>query len=156
MKEEKYIPEGHHDIEVWYIGTIIFPDTLLQEAEFSGKTRLNLKSLGECKVEVYSNEGTIPHFHIFKPDHSFETCICIYSPNFFPHGLKYEGVLNSSQCKILDKYLRQPSKQDPEFSVWRVIRLYWEANNSNLCKFPDNLKTTIQPDYTRMNSYKSK
>ena len=130
-----------------HIGTIIFPETLLQEAEILGKYRLNEKSIGECNIEVYSNEGNIPHFHLFNTDHSFETCICIYSANFFVHGRKYIDTLNSSQCKILDRYLQSPCKHFDDITVWQAIRILWEVVNPN-CRFPDSKKVYKQPDYT--------
>lgn len=154
MKQNNYYPEDHIDRTDFYIGTIIFPDTLLQEYEISGKYRLNEKSIGECKIEVYAmKEGNIPHFHLFTPDHSFETCICIYSPNFFSHGGKYRDVLNSRQCKMLDEYLRQPSKQNPIDAVWKLIQSTWEVGNQN-CKFPQERKIYLQPDYSRMTQFK--
>ena len=150
---ENYIPEDHKDIEVWHIGTIIFAESLL-ETEYSGNTRLNLKSIGECKIEVYTNEGSIPHFHLFNKDKTFETCICVYSNNYFAHGGKYLDKLSTKQCSILDEYLRQPSKQDKNISVWNAIRLSWEFGNQD-SKFPDNRKVYIQPNYKTLSNYKN-
>ena len=95
-----YIPEGHKDIEVFEIGTIEFkkPKHLFQEAEYNSISgRLNQKSFGELKIEVYANEGQVPHFHIFNKDKSFQSCICIYSANYYGHGGKYLYQFNTKQ-----------------------------------------------------------
>ena len=151
---DHYIPEGHTDITVWPVGTIVFPESLL-EAEVAANKRINIKSIGELKIEVYSNdnEGQVPHFHLFTPNHDFESCICIYSANYFGHGGKYRDKLSNKQCRILDEYLRQPHKLMPTASVWNVIKGFWETGNTN-CKFPEKRKVLIQPDYSSMVDYK--
>ena len=152
---DDYIPEGHQDTTVWEIGDITFSEDIINEGEAVGDRILNIKSIGECKIEVYTvNEGQIPHFHLFKKDHSFETCICIYSPNFFSHGGKYRDVLNRKQCKILDEYLRQPTKFSPNISIWESIQIIWESGNQKTCRFPENRKVYSQPDYSSMTQFK--
>ena len=152
---DDYIPEGHKDIEVWHIGTIEFSEQLLQEEEHGGLDRLNINSIGICKIEVYSNEGNVPHFHLFTPNHSFETCICIYSNNFFSHDGKYRDKLNRKQCKILNEYLKQQDKRMPKLTVWEGIMYAWESANED-CKFSKDRKVNKQPDYSDMTQYRDK
>lgn len=137
--DDNYIPEGHTDFTEFFIGNIVF----------------NPKSIGECKVEVYPNEGPIPHFHIFKPDHSFETCICIYSANYFAHGGKYRDTLNSKQCKQLNEWLELQNYNNFAFSItnWEAIVFAWGLGNPK-CKSPNYQKVKMQPDYTRMLNFK--
>ena len=78
--------EGHTDEIIGLLGIINFDD-FINEQEIGDKNkRFKSKSIGECKVEVYSSEGAIPHMHVFNNDNSFEACICIYSNNYFAHG----------------------------------------------------------------------
>jgi 5,10-methenyltetrahydromethanopterin hydrogenase len=72
---KNYIPEGHVDAETAVIGTIIFDD-IIEEKEATNLTnRFKPKSIGECKVEIYPNEGQVPHFHIYNLNKTFQTCI---------------------------------------------------------------------------------
>ena len=142
------------NIETAYIGTIIFDDAL-NEAEVSGKTnRPSFKSIGECKVEVYSNEGNIPHFHMYNLSNTFNTCICIYSANYFSHGNKYTDKLSSSQRKQLDKWLLSIPK-DPisNMTNWAGIVFIWEHMNPD-CNFSNSRKVSIQPKYSDMIDYR--
>lgn len=150
---ENYIPEGHEDIEVFHIGTIIFNDEILTEKEVNINKRFKPKSIGECKVEVYSGEGQIPHFHIYNNDHSFDTCVCIHSANYFSHGNKYKDKFNSKQCKELDQWLRNQFNEIN--TIWEIIRGMWEVSNP-YCKFPNYLKVTKQPDYTKMKDFRDR
>lgn len=151
----KYIPEGHQDIEVFSIGYILFSENVIKEAEVTRKEgRYVDDKFGECKIEVYANEGQIPHFHLFNLDKSFETCICIYSNNYFAHGGKYTNKLNKRQCKELNDWLKQPNIKAP-LSNWEMIYAMWEAGNSEKCKFPEKRKVTIQPDYSELLNYKN-
>ena len=135
------------------IGSIIFSD-ILNEREVSNKiNRYSPKHIGECKIEVYNGEGTIPHFHIFNLDKKFESCVRIYDANFFSHGGKYKGILNSSQCRELDSWLRKINAFDKTKTNWEYIESLWNNYNPN-CLYPTNLKTILQPDYSTMNKFK--
>ena len=88
------------------IGIIDFTD-VLNEQEVQGTKRLDLgNQIGQCKVEVYSGEGDIPHFHIIGDNSNFGTCIRIYSPEYFLHE-KYKDILNNKQCKALNKWMKE-------------------------------------------------
>ncbi len=146
------IPEGHSpDPEVCELGRITFLEELLEKEINNGK-RVNFNSIGECKIEVYANEGPIPHFHLSSLNKKFETCICIYSNNFFSHGGKYRDTLSTNQCKLLNDYLKTESKSIG-LSVWDTIRTIWDTYNDNNL-FPKERKTNKQPDYSKMTQFK--
>ena len=137
------------------IGIITFKDDFYKSIEISkGTHRFNTKRIGECKIEVYPKEGQIPHFHIFNKDHSFESCIRIYDNHYFSHGGKYRSILSTTQAKELDYWLRlQNSRSNKDISNWEFAKETWEFNNLN-CRFPQNKKVSIQPDYSKMNSFR--
>ena len=99
-------------------------------------------NIGQCNIYVYSNEGTIPHFHIIPKNGIGESCICIYEPLYFNHGGK-QLRLNSKQRKILDDWLEQQSTIAPEVTNWRLICISWETGNGN--KYIP--KKPIKPNY---------
>ena len=146
MNEIKYdydraeLPEGHHLVTKVTVGTIVFDDVLTEDEIISSKGRYNPSGIGECKIEVYSGEGDVPHFHIFSTNKSFNTCVCIYSPNYFAHGDKYSGKFNSKQLKQLDEWLNSPNSEEEKINNWKVIKDSWESMNPS-CKFPDYKKT---------------
>ena len=93
-------------------------------------------------------------FHIFNKDHSFESCIRIYDNHYFSHGGKYRSILSAFQAKELDYWLRlQNSRSDKVNSNWEFAKETWELNNLN-CRFPQNKKVSIQPDYSKKNSFR--
>lgn len=153
---ENYVPEGHIDPDVLTLGTIIFTD-IVNEKEIRGiNGRYNPKSIGECKIEVYDGEGDIPHFHLSNNDKSFESCICIYSANYFSHGGKYTDKLNSKQCKELDKWLKESAKVSiGNLTNWQTIIVLWDTMNPD-CKFPSYRKVATQPNYNNMTDFRSR
>ena len=149
---EPQLDPNYRDIS--YIGEIEFP-SILNEREIGGNDRVNFKNIGKCKIEVYSGEGQVPHFHLNSIDGKFKSCICIYSPHYFDHGGKYKDILNSKCRKVLDDWLRQPHKLAESITIWKSIVLAWEDSNPR-CRFDDKKKVKIQPDYTKMERFKSK
>ena len=147
---EPQLDPNYRDIS--YIGEIEFPD-ILNEREIGGNDRVNFKNIGKCKIEVYSGEGQVPHFHLNSIDGKFESCICIYSPHYFDHGGKYKDILNSKCRKILDDWLRKDFEKG--LSNWNIIRISWETSNPE-CRFENRKKVKTQPDYTKMDKFKSK
>lgn len=90
--------------------------------------RINFSNnIGECKIYVYSNEGTIPHFHIISKNNQ-ESCICIYEPLYFNHGSKVMR-LNSKQRKELDNWLNQLSDVNRSNTNWDIIDIAWKIGN---------------------------
>lgn len=129
------------------VGIINFLD-VLNEREIG---RTNFKgNLGMCSIEVYNGEGQVPHFHLCSVNSKFESCIKIYSAEYFPHGGKYEGTLNSKQCKVLDKWMKEPHHGFRGLNNWQVIAGYWETDNPD-CMFPEKDKVTEKPKYDRLN-----
>lgn len=148
--------EGHHDVEVCTLGNIIF-DESINEQEISNKNnRFKAKSIGECKVEIYNGEGQVPHMHIFNNDKTFETCICIYSNNYFAHGGKYTDKLSSKQCKEFNNWMQQRNTKATMVATnWDIAAFLWEFLNPD-CKFPENHKVKTQPHYENMINFKDK
>lgn len=140
--------EGHTEVNCYRIGSIYFNDILTEEQIQSSK-RFNPKSIGECIIDVYPNEGTIPHFHIYNKDKSFQTCVRIYENLYFSHGGKYTDKFNTKRCKALNEYLKSPyEKSNVPMSVWDAIVFTWELNDNG--KYPENKKCKLQPDYEDM------
>jgi hypothetical protein len=135
------------------IGIIKFEDELNEAEIIATGGRFNPSRIGLCKINVYSNEGQKPHFHLYKlnGNDEFETCICIYSNNYFSHGGKYTSKLNSKQCKELNDWLKNPNKTYPNLSNWEAIVYEWERGNGGK-KFKN--KVSVQPDYDKMNMFK--
>ena len=143
--------EGHKDPTSVIIGIINLDSRSLNEQQVQSNKRFNVKSVGECIIEIYFNEGKIPHFHIYNKDHSFESCIRIYENMYFSHGGKYRSVFNKSQCKQLNEYLKQPCpKFFNKLSIWEVIAGYWESE----CDDTYPHKTDKQPDYSTMDTFR--
>ena len=106
-------------------------------------------NIGQCNIYVYSNEGTIPHFHIIPKNGIGESCICIYEPLYFNHGGK-QLRLNSKQRKILNNWLSSPNEKLNSVTNWDIVALSFDnANETNFYN-----KEAKQPNYSNMNSYK--
>jgi hypothetical protein len=100
------------------IGILDLSTEIITNEDCTG--RINFPNgIGECKICVYSNEGTIPHFHVIGSD-NFECCPCIYYAVYFNHGLK-QGKLSSKQRKILNNWLDSPSIAQPKLTNWEGI-----------------------------------
>ena len=150
-----FIPKEHINSVFdtkFLIGEIIFEGEYINinEAEVKDNKRYNPGgNIGECKIEVYGGEGDIPHFHIFNKNGSFDTCIKIYSAEYFHHE-GHIGVFDSSKDrKELDKWLRKRNKILKNSTNWEIIVYLWESANPN-CSFPILKKTNIQPDYSKL------
>ena len=81
---------------------------------------LNLSNkIGYCTIEVWPDEGQIPHFHIItKNKIKWECCIEIFRPRYFSHGSK-QGTLSNKQLKILDDWLRE-EEDNESTGGWKV------------------------------------
>ena len=116
--------------------------------------KTNIKAIGKCKIDIYNGEGPLPHFHLYSNDKKFNTCICLYSANYFSHGGKYRDILNSSQRKLLNTFL---SEEDPIYGLtrWKILCNKWEEFNPQQSMYNKIKKTDIQPDYSNMSQWKS-
>ena len=125
-----------------------------------------LKNIGNCKVEVYPNEGyDIPHFHITSiskgnKKENIDCCVMINKASFFEHDV-HRSKLTSKQCKELDEWLKKKCEKQKKNELsdndknngetrWERIQNLWEASKGN--KYHIDKK----PDYTKMSSYSSK
>ena len=125
----------------------------------AGIGKLSIQKIGKVKINVYANEGPVPHFHI--EGDGFSCCVCIFDNMYFDHGI-HTDTLNKSQCKQLDEFMRDKSEIDPIHTNWEMCKIAWEMNNisSN-----DNINIVNryrmmygdrkqQPDYTDIKGYK--
>ena len=104
---------------------------------------------GLAKIEVYANEGPIPHFHV--KSNNIESCLKIFSPEYFLHrpGMVKLGKQN---LKILNEALKKPcvmrniQRIDIKYiSVWHAIVAAWKEHYK-----PGAVKEVDeQPDYTK-------
>lgn len=105
--------------------------------------------LGDYKIQVFNNEGPIPHFHITNEAKNFRSCICIYEPLYFNHGSKISR-LDSAQRKILDSWLRKSTVSiaaKGKLTNWEAISFAWDMLENSMVNAPKN---QVQPDYTRL------
>ena len=140
----------NNNLEIAFIGTIDFNDSINEQEA----GRFNTKSIGECKVLVYNGEGQIPHMHIYNKDKSFDTCVCIYSNNYFSHGGKCKSKFTSKQCKEFNKWMTELNNNfDPPTTNWQAIKSLWNVMNPDY-KFTDSRKVKTQPHYEDMINFK--
>lgn len=99
--------------------------------------------IGRSDIYVYSNEGTIPHFHIIPKNGKSEICICIFEPFYFNHNSS-QLELNYNQRKILEKWINKKSKLLPEVNNWRLISIFWKVGNYD----EYIIGSKCQPNYT--------
>lgn len=150
------IPEGHKDPDNIIVGTVLFDDLIEEKnIEPNLNKHLNLgKGIGKCKVEIYPNEGNIPHMHVYN-DSGFNTCICLHSPNYFSHGGKYKDKFTSNQCKIFNSWLSDINFgfTTSKITNWEAAVFIWNFMNPD-CKFPESRKVTKQSYYVTMTDFK--
>ena len=92
--------------------------------------------------------------HIYNKDKSFDTCVCIYSNNYFSHGGKYKSKFTSKQCKEFNKWMTELNNNfDPPTTNWQAIKSLWNVMNPD-CKFPEARKVKTQPQYEGMTNFK--
>ena len=139
----------NNNLEIAFIGTIDFNDSINEQEA----GRFNTKSIGECKVLVYNGEGQIPHMHIYNKDKSFDTCVCIYSNNYFSHGGKYKSKFTSKQCKEFNKWMSKTNYAVDDMTNWQCAKMIWSIMNPD-CKFTDSRKVKTQPHYEDMINFK--
>ncbi len=132
------------------IGKIEF-NSIIDEAKINtDDSYLNLDGPGACNVYVFAKEGANEHFHIKSTNGKFETCVRIYSAQFFCHDDMKHKALSKGNCELLDKWLRLPNYKNPKKSNWQVIKDEWKKNNPD-SKYKKPPKEVFeQPDYTKM------
>ena len=140
--------------KVLMVGTIKFSDyeSFTEDVGYMGS--VNIGPL--YGVYVWADEGNVPHFHISKTPTSPGICVCIYSNQYFKHGIHQGELKNNNQKKILDTWLDAtivvPHPTKPKLirtTNWKHIRYVWNDANPD-CLFPQELKCKEKPDYTTM------
>lgn len=101
--------------------------------------------LDKYKIQVFSNEGPIPHFHFYHPATQLKGCIKINEPEYFFHG-KYTDVLPENVVQELNAWLNKPYKRFPQITNYEQIRLAWSENNVD---YEIPLEFT-KPDYSKL------
>lgn len=83
---------------------------------------------GDYIIEMFSNEGPIPHFH-FVNVHNKQVKGCIYltKNKYFMHGC-YTATLNSKERKLLVEFLNQKANG---ISKYKDLCIKWNWTNSD-------------------------
>ena len=138
----------HKDDECFCVAEINL-EQFIDEEEFNEEViaYVKLQPYGICKIQMYSNEGPIPHFHIENKNKSFICCIRLDKPEYFKHGFK-TGDLNNKQIKELIKVLNEKPEKD-EMTNFEAMCFYWNRDVS--IKGPKLKKPYTMPDYTKLN-----
>lgn len=108
------------------------------------------KYVGTTDINVYTNEGPIPHFHIESKSEGFDCCICIFEAYYFSHG-SHTDTLNSKQKKQLDNFLSEKSKFNRKLSNWEFIRDAWISANHKTDGISDYPMS--KPNYRYIDTY---
>lgn len=120
---------------------------LLTEAVCKG----NIQGWGDCTIEVYGNEGTIPHIHIKSKDKSKEACICLFEPKGFIHGSDNKYIqLDKKAQKDLDKLLSKPSSKANKSNWEFAVDIWSEKSGDKIWEHKDDYKDIKQPDYSNI------
>lgn len=148
--ENKNTPVSIGTVELSNIGEQFLTEMSPGDINFSNR-------IGFCSIEIWPNEGQIPHFHIIPKDSkvakSWQCCICLYESMYFNHGSK-QGTLTNKQLKLLDSWLRENINiRGISGSRWALACNYWDGQGNSQINIPkgNNIK---QPDYTKTIKYK--
>ena len=88
--------KNHHTEEECSILSEFESDDIFTEDNI-GST--NIYRTGLVQIKVFTNEGTIPHFHLEKSDGTFICCICLHTNKYFHHKGLQKEELSSKQKK---------------------------------------------------------
>ena len=139
--------------KVTYIGSFsVEEDEPVSEEKVFNQIKIKKKVI-DYGIYVYSGEGPVPHFHIISNDggREFDGCMCIYEAKFFDHGV-HTSILNSKELKLLDAFLR--TQYVVSGTKWDYLSLVWQASNEAMSiKYKKNIKTSVQPDYTKTSGF---
>lgn len=106
---------------------------------------INLKKKAKYViVELYLREDwENPHIHLYNEETGFRCAIRLDTNSYFIHG-KYQDKLNDKQAKIFDEFMREKYELVPSRWIYAVSTFNSEFSDHKI-------KTTKQPDYTRLN-----
>lgn len=104
----------------------------------------------ELKVFINGSEGNTPHMHIWDNSsngHSFHTCVCLNSINYFHHSGK-EGVLSQKQKESLVEFLKSECSKNHRYKTnWEYALSMWNDNNPTSTKVDEESDVL---DYTQL------
>ena len=72
-------------------------DNVLQEINAG---EVDIPRIGNCEIWIYEKERNIPHFHVISEDGSFESCVRIFEPLYFPHEGKDDIFIHVLGLKL--------------------------------------------------------
>lgn len=82
---------------------------------------------GDYIIEMFSNEGPIPHFHFINVhNNKINGCICLQENRYFNHGC-HTAILNSKERKLLIEFLNQ--KMIKDISNYEYLCRRWNILN---------------------------
>lgn len=134
----------------YLIGEINFDEPINEYSIESGENLPSIKKVGQCKVEVYDDEGAIPHFHVIGGGKNF--CICIHTNKYFSHKRgKYSQFSNTTQKEQLNNWLKEKNVKfakgvGKSLTNYQAIVELWDQLNGN----PYGFDFSIQPEYDKM------
>ena len=135
--------------EKYKIGAIKFSDTICEYAIEPDKRSPYIRKIGTCSVEVYDQEGMIPHMHVVGNNRVI--CVCLHTNKYFSHDDKYIQFSNAKQREEFDNWLRKPNiKVAREHGLGYVTNYeaavyMWNKLNPHALLAPKK-----QPDYPNM------
>ena len=146
MNKRKLLPPEYHDIHndknATHIAEIEI-ESVYEEKTFNDGFRI--KRHGLCKISIYDNEGTIPHFHIENNDESFSCCIRLDKPEYFSHGT-HDDKLSNTDIKNLINCLNKINKEFNCSKYELMCKLWNSERTRHRIKEP-----YVMPDYTKLN-----
>ena len=122
------VPEGHKEIEILHIGSV------------------ELKDLGECEIEVYTEhneerKSNIPQFRIY--NNKIDSSICIETNTY---TINTKNKLNKEQSEQLNQWLNEKERIFGDITNYEHIKSMWDICN------PDNETINKEiPDYSNLN-----
>jgi len=146
------------------MGIIEFSDILTEETIDSNHKLQLSGGVGACRIVLHYKEGDIPHFHIESiskgqgGDKLIDACIRLDTNEYFDHP-GHEGILNSKQCKQLEKWLNGKMNWDEKDENGNIIKrekvTRWEFMKRS-CKGSENnnvnpITIGSKPDYNTIN-----
>ena len=148
--ENKNAPISIGTIELSNIGEQFLTEMSPGDINFSNR-------IGFCSIEIWPNEGQIPHFHIIPKDpkiaKNWQCCIYLYEAMYFNHGSK-QGTLNNKQLKLLNSWLKDiVDIRGIKASRWKWACIFWDSQGNSQINVPKR-NNINQPDYTKTIKYK--
>ena len=101
------------------------------------------------KVFVCSDEGEIPHMHIWDDEtdgKKMHTCVCLNQIEYFHHTGK-EDILTPKQKKYLVAFLKEECKNKRYKTNWEYALSMWNDNNTDKTQVDE---TSEVLDYTKL------